>query len=223
MITQEIWSLLKAFPSSIPPLIAFVSETEKQKHRGACQAYYDGLKVPWWGSKEAAASDKSVAPSPIPFFRSASGPGTKSLPPPRPPTISTHQRPIGLALDWHAWSSLQRKRLNQQAPRGATGDDWHSQDNLPLKHYWVFSPLQRAFQLVFVLLFCPHISAITPFTLPSPTLPFSTFSLLSPRPQHTSASTLRQTNLKMQCKSDDVHLLSYLLRSLSTLKLQNNI
>lgn len=49
MITLEIRSLHKSFQvflSPIPLLIAFVSETEKQKHRGACQPYYDGFKVP---------------------------------------------------------------------------------------------------------------------------------------------------------------------------------
>jgi len=37
---------LLVFLSSILLLVAFVSETEKEKHQGACQPYYDGLKVP---------------------------------------------------------------------------------------------------------------------------------------------------------------------------------
>lgn len=56
-----------------PTSYRFRSETKKENTEGL-SALYDGLKGPWWGSKEAAAS------LPHPFFQVCVWPRTMSLP-----------------------------------------------------------------------------------------------------------------------------------------------
>lgn len=179
----------------------------KAKHRGACQPYYDGLKVPWWGSKEAAASDKSFTPSPIPFFSGLCLATNKELFPPWPPTTSTQQRPIGLALDWHALSSLQGLEEESKLT-SAKGRCWGmidmAKDNLPLKHYWVFSRLQFCSQFISVLLICPHISAIFPFNHHCP-FSDSSFSTISLPPTHLRFHTNKDKSEKAFYMCKKVH------------------
>ena len=133
----------------------------------------------WWVKsalmrfKRGCRLRQKLCPTTQPFVRTVSAPEQRPPPPPpQPLSTSTHQDPLVWPLtDMHGQASrVQSKRLNQQAPRGATGDDWHSQDNLPLKHCWVFSLLQRGFQSIVchcLVVFLPS------YPSPShPTLPF---------------------------------------------------
>lgn len=107
MITLEIWRLHKAFQtfaSSIPLLIAFVSKTEKQKHQGACQPYYDGLKE---------AADKSVAPQPIPFSGLCLALEQRTFPPDLQPSPPIKDPLVWPLTDMHGQASrVQRRSLN---------------------------------------------------------------------------------------------------------------
>lgn len=109
-----------------------------------------------------------------------------------PPLISSHPSKTRWSSPWlTCLVRAQRKRLNQHAPRGAAGDDWHSQDNPPLKHCWVFSPLQQAFCSLSLCCFftlMPLPLPLLPSSLLHVSLPSLSFQPSSP-PQHKSKTT----------------------------------
>lgn len=112
---------------------------------------------------------------PILFFWSESGPWTKSFQPP-PPIKDPLVWPL---TDMHgqAFRAQRKGGQNNKGQRVLLGDDWQNQENLPLKNYWVFSPLQCHFQLMFsccfALISLPSPLSLFPFiffyalTLPS--------------------------------------------------------
>lgn len=67
----------------------------------------------WWVKsalmrfKRGRSLRQRLCPITRPFFFKVCVWAPNKEPSAQPPTTSTHQRPTGLALDWHAWSSLQ--------------------------------------------------------------------------------------------------------------------
>lgn len=157
-----------------PTSYRFRSETKKEKKLRGLSALYDGLKGSWWGSKEAAAS------LPHPFFQVCVWPRRMSL-----PIASNYLHPSknqwsGPWLTLHGPASRsQRKRQNQQVPRG--GDDWHI---ISLWNNIEFSTAEFSVALGFALIF---------MQLPFFSLSLPPFLFFFHSPQNNSTSTLRQT------------------------------